>query len=138
MLCSPTMTEASHIPIPDSSVPGIIWPAIPKLNSNILLTLLFQLEQSQWWPPERLRAAQFRQASHLLRHAFESVTYYQKRLGEVGFNPDTALDEEIWLRLPLLKREDIQQAEKNCGAGRCPKHTARPPTLLRPVPLVRR
>jgi phenylacetate-CoA ligase len=115
------MTEASHIPIPDSSVPGIIWPAIPKLNSNILLTLLFQLEQSQWWPPERLRAAQFRQASHLLRHAFESVTYYQKRLGEAGFNPDTALDEESWLRLPLLKREDIQQAEKKLRSRALPK-----------------
>ena len=67
------MNPADNIPIPKSSLQGVAWPAIPDMNSNILLALLFQLEQSQWWPPERLRASQFRQADLLLRHAFESV-----------------------------------------------------------------
>ncbi|MBT5674661.1 MAG: phenylacetate--CoA ligase family protein, partial [Rhodospirillaceae bacterium] len=115
------MTQASHIPIPNSSVPGIVWPAIPEMNGTILLTLLFQLEQSQWWPPERLRQAQFRQAGDLLRHAFESVAYYRKRLAEAGYTLDTPLDEESWLRLPLLKREDIQQAGQELWSQALPK-----------------
>ncbi len=121
MLCSPAMIEASHIPIPDSSVPGIVWPAIPEMNSNILLTLLFQLKQSQWWPPERMRQMQFRQADNLLRHAFESVIYYQKCLSEAGYSPDIRLDEESWLKLPLLKREDIQQAGKELWSQALPE-----------------
>ena len=121
MICSRAMTQASHIPIPNSSVPGIVWPAIPEMNGTILLTLLFQLEQSQWWPPERLRQAQFRQAGDLLRHAFESVAYYRKRLAEAGYTLDTPLDEESWLRLPLLKREDIQQAGQELWSQALPK-----------------
>ncbi len=91
------------------------------MNSNIVLTLLIQLEQSQWWPPERLRQMQFRQADNLLRHAFESVIYYQKRLGETGYSPDLPLDEESWLGLPLLKRGDIQQAGKELWSQALPK-----------------
>ncbi len=102
-------------------MPGILWPAISDQQGNILLSLLFQLEQSQWWPAERLRAAQFRQAHSLLRHAFESVPYYKKRLGEAGYDPEAALDEDRWHKLPLLKREDIQQAGKELWTRALPK-----------------
>ena len=73
------MIRASEIPTPKSAVRGIAWPAIPDMTGNILLTLLFQLEQSQWWSPERLRDAQFGQANSLLSHAFASVPYYTNR-----------------------------------------------------------
>ena len=115
------MTRASEIPIPKSAIKGIAWPAIPDQAGNILLSLLFQLEQSQWWPPERLRAAQFSQANSLLGHAFASVPYYTKRLTEAGYSPDTPLNEESWLNLPLLKREDIQQAGKELQSRALPK-----------------
>ena len=115
------MTQAIDIPIPESSVQGIVWPAISDQSGSILLTLLFQLEQSQWWPPERLRAAQFGQASILLRHAFECVPFYGKRLGAADYSPDTPLDEESWLKLPLLKRENIQLAGKELWSRALPK-----------------
>ena len=115
------MTPANTIPIPQSTLRGIVWPAIPDINSNILLTLLFQLEQSQWWPPELLRAAQFSQADSLLRHAFETVPYYTKSLAEAGYSPDTSLNEETLLSLPLLQREDIQQAGKELQTRALPK-----------------
>ncbi len=104
------MKPASEIPIPESALQGITWPAVPNIKSSVLLTLLFQLEQSQWWPLERLRDAQFRQAEMLLRHAFETTAYYSEHLGAADYRPDTPLDEESWRNLPLLKREDIQQA----------------------------
>ncbi|HIE86521.1 MAG TPA: phenylacetate--CoA ligase family protein [Gammaproteobacteria bacterium] len=117
----PAMQPTSHIPIPKSALQGLVWPAIPEINGNILLTLLFQLEQSQWWPLERLRAAQFRQADSLLRHAFATTPYYAKRLGEAGYNPDTACNDENWLKLPLLKRGDIQQAGAQLASTALPK-----------------
>ena len=69
------MSPASEIPTPESALQGITWPAVPNMKSSVLLMLLLQLEQSQWWPLERLRDAQFRQAEMLLRHAFETTAY---------------------------------------------------------------
>ncbi len=121
MLCWPAMTVAFDIPVPDPATPGIVWPAISDQSGNILLTLLFQLEQSQWWPPERLCAAQFGQAARLLRHAFETVPFYSERLGQAGYDPDAAIDEESWLDLPLLARADIQLADKDLWSRALPK-----------------
>ncbi len=90
---------------------GLDWPAIPERSGNIILALLFQLEQSQWWTPERLRAAQYRQAGELLRHARESVPYYRERLKDIAWQDGAPVDAEIWRRLPVLRREDIQDRE---------------------------
>ena len=110
------MARAIDIPVADSVIAGIDWPAIADDTGNILLALLLQLEQSQWWPPERLQRAQFGQAGTLLRHAFGSTPYYGKRLGAADYNPDLPLDEESWRKVPLLTREDIQQAgEELCS-----------------------
>ena len=48
---------------------GIGWLAIPDAFGAEMLALLYQFEQSQWWPEERLREQQLRQASLLLAHA---------------------------------------------------------------------
>ena len=119
------MKPAIQFPIPKSSVKGLAWPAISNQNGNILLALLFQLEQSQWWPPERLRQAQFQQASVLLRHAFENVPYYTTVLAEAGYDPKAKLDEESWRNLPLLKREDIQQVGAQLHSRALPKSHGR-------------
>ncbi len=48
MLSSPAMGRNPNIQPPQSVIPGIAWPGIPNQQDNILLSLLFQLEQSQW------------------------------------------------------------------------------------------
>ncbi len=97
-------------PRPKSSIPGIIWPAVPGAAAARQLALLQQLEQSQWWPAEALRAQQDRQLSVLLRHAAGSVPFYRERLAGIGPRPGQPLTPEAWNRIPLLRREDIQQA----------------------------
>ena len=61
----------------------LAWPAIPAGKGNIILSLLFQLEQSQWWTPEKLRAQRHHQAVELLRHARDSVPFYRGRLKDI-------------------------------------------------------
>ena len=90
---------------------GLGWPAIPASNGNIILSLLFQLEQSQWWTPEKLHAQQYRQAAELLRHARDSVPYYRESLNDIGWQSGEPLDDDIWRRVPLLRREDIQDGD---------------------------
>ena len=53
---------------------------MPAGNGNIILSHLFQLEQSQWWKPEKLHAQQYRQAAELLHHVRDSVPFYRGRL----------------------------------------------------------
>ncbi len=37
---------------PKSTIEGLLWPGLPDRGGQMLLALLYQLEQSQWWPPE--------------------------------------------------------------------------------------
>lgn len=115
------MKEVSDFPTPLPGVEGILWPAIPYHRASMILSLLFQLEQSQWWAPERIQAAQFRQAAELLRHARRTVPYYAKRLDNFTWRYGQPLTSEIWSELPLLRREDIQDAGELLHSRALPK-----------------
>ena len=99
------MNRADPLPF-RSSVPQIAWPAIPDGKSATLLSLLYQMEQTQWWSPEELLAAQFRQLSLVLRHAAATIPFYRERLG--GIDLAQPLNAEAWSRLPVLERSEVQ------------------------------
>ena len=89
--------------------------------------MLFQLEQSQLWTPEKLHTQQYRQAAELLRHARDSVPYYREHLEDIAWQGGAPLDAETWRQLPLLPREDIQEGQgRALLSERLPKSTARP------------
>ncbi len=48
------------VPVPRSSVPGLAWPGLPGTAGVTMFDLHYQLEQSQWWPPEVVRQQQVR------------------------------------------------------------------------------
>jgi phenylacetate-CoA ligase len=93
-----------------SRVAGVAWPAIPSARGAQLLSLLYQFEQTQWWPAERLLEHQLRQLQQRLRQARETVPYYRERLGAVAFDPKQCLTLAAFRALPLLTRRDIQRA----------------------------
>jgi phenylacetate-CoA ligase len=90
-----------------SAAPGISWPAIPGEEASALLALQFQLERTQWLPPERLLELQFRQLDVLLRHAWDTVPYYRERWRGL-YEPGSQLTAGTFDRLPLLSRRDLQ------------------------------
>ncbi len=92
------------MPQPDlrvaSAIEGIAWPGIPAANGAAMLGILFQLEQTQWWPEERLLERQRSQLARLLAHAARQVPFYRERLaGGLADLPETA----NWMegRLPI-------------------------------------
>lgn len=109
-----------------SAVPGIAWPAVPGATGAALLALLFQLEQTQWWPAERLRLAQRRQLALLLDHARAQVPFWRDRLPGAWPDPmDEAGWEAAWQALPILRRGEIQATEAGetmLAAGLPPGH----------------
>ncbi len=94
----------------DSAVAGIAWPALPGPGVARRLALIQQLEQSQWWRPEVLRGWQYRQLGRLCTHALKTVPFYSERLRAAGLRAGQTLSPEIWAQIPLLTREDIQDA----------------------------
>jgi len=110
-----------------SFVEGVLWPALPSQRGAALLSLLFQLDATQWWSAERLVEHQLLQLQALLRHAWETVPYYRMRLGAAGYRPDGALDLAGWRSLPLLARRDIQKNGQSLASVKLPPEYA--PTI---------
>src|SRR5262249_14126872 len=81
----------------------------------------YQFERTEWWPPERLRRHQFEQLRTLLAHAAAEVAFYRERLGAAGFRPDTELTEEIWRRIPILTRAEVQAHRDALQSNRVPQ-----------------
>lgn len=99
---------------PRSSVRGIEWPALPDARTARLLALLWQLEHSQWWTPDALRAHQDRQLAALFAHAAATVPHYQRTLA--GHSVDD------WQRIPILTRHDVIAAGPDLLSRRYPAH----------------
>lgn len=72
--------------------------------------MLEQFERTQWWPAEQLREHQFHQIERLLSHAHANNAFYRVRLDYAGFEPGRGVSAELWSRLPILRRAEIQAA----------------------------
>jgi len=96
--------------LPHSIVPGIGWPAIPPPVGASMLAMQFQLQQSQWWPPEVLRERQLQQLAPVLRHACETIPFYRQRFEAARFDPRSGFAAAAFFQLPLLTRAEIQSA----------------------------
>jgi phenylacetate-CoA ligase len=104
-----------------SAATDILWPAVAQGAGGQLAALLFQLEQSQWWPAAALREQQLRQLGPVLAHAFDTVPAYRARLQEAGFKPGDAASEALLQRIPLLTRDEIQRSAETLRSQRVPK-----------------
>ncbi|MGP1678945.1 MAG: phenylacetate--CoA ligase family protein [Burkholderiales bacterium] len=99
--------RGSRLPDLRGAIPGIRWPALPGCEAADLLAQLYQFEQSQWWPAQKLREAQYRQFALLARHVHRHSPFFRARLDDVGLSPAHAWSPESFARIPLLGRSDL-------------------------------
>jgi phenylacetate-CoA ligase len=78
--------------------------------ADAIRSLLFQFNETQWWPQARLRGAQFVQATALLRHASAASPAWRERLAGITLHPHRPIDEAAWCSLPVLRRAELQSA----------------------------
>lgn len=64
---------------------------------------------------------QFIQLNELLHHAFATTRFYQERLSGIGFKKDTHVTPDLFARIPLLQREDIQSSLADMNSHGVPK-----------------
>ncbi len=116
------MTAAGPVDcVPESSVAGVHWPALPSPKAAQHLALLQQLERSQWWPADVLHAWQMRQLGALLAHAAETVPFYSARLRAAGIEGRKPLTPELWGRIPILTRAEVQNAGTDMHSTALPR-----------------
>ena len=99
-----------HLHVPRSDYELVVWPTLPPAPGAIQLAIQFQLEQTQWWEPERLLAHQMRQLQRVVNFSWRNVPYYRERIGQFVNQDLSAMDYDRWQQIPLLTRNDIQQA----------------------------
>ncbi len=74
------------------------------------------LEQSQWWPADRLHEFQWQELSKLLAFAFRSVPYYQRKYAAAGASLGDIRSHEDFAKLPPISREEINQNREELKA----------------------
>ena len=86
-----------------AAAPGkpTLWPSMGNPPADAIRSLLFQFNETQWWPQARLRGAQFVQATALLRHASAASPAWRERLAGITLHPHRPIDEAAWCSLPV-------------------------------------
>jgi phenylacetate-CoA ligase len=104
-----------------SSLEGITFPSIVNNEASQLLSILYQLDQTQWLSESELLEHQFKQLRPLLIHGYHTTNFYKKKLDEINFNPLQNLTLDTWQKIPILTRSDIQKEGNNLMSQLIPK-----------------
>jgi phenylacetate-CoA ligase len=67
------------------------------------------LEQSQWWSRDQLVEFQWQELTKLLRHAWTTVPYYQRKYAAAGLRFEDIRTHDDLRHIPVLTREEINQ-----------------------------
>jgi phenylacetate-CoA ligase len=100
--------SAAHAGFYTRVVSESIFPLHERLKGHSTVAARKALEASQWWPPERLSAAQFAGLAALLCQANDSVPYYRDLFRRIGFDPRAMTQLADLERLPFLTKADIR------------------------------
>jgi phenylacetate-CoA ligase len=93
-----------------------------------IAAFLKALDETQYLPPERLRAYQRRLLAKLLEHARSETDFYADRLAPV-FRADGTIDWERWQEIPILTRTEAQSNAATIVARTLPEITGEVSTI---------
>lgn len=105
-----------------SAISHIVWPAVPAGLGARLVAMQHQFDATQWLAPEELERRQMAALGRLLGFARSTVPYYRDEPAYAGAGPSNgaALDAEAWRRLPVLRRDEIQDAGERLHSAEIP------------------
>ncbi len=77
-------------------------------RGNSLNSLLERLDRSERLGSARIEQEQFELLGLLLAHTLRQTPFYGERLAAIGYTPEQTLTPELWQRLPVLTRAEVQ------------------------------
>ena len=87
---------------------GLLFPLHERLKGHGTVAVHREMEQTQWWSPEQLKALQVRRLQALLADAAENVPYYSQLMAERGIRPAAINSLDVLQELPRLTKEIIR------------------------------
>lgn len=87
---------------------GLLFPLHEWMKGHDTVARRRFLEQSQWWPREKIEALQLARLRALLRHAGSRVPFYRERFRAAGFDPEGLTCLADLAHLPMLDKADIR------------------------------
>jgi phenylacetate-CoA ligase len=91
-------------------VSGLVFPLHERLKHHDTVAVRRGLEESQWWPRDRIEALQLQRLRTLLADVGAHVPYYQRVFRERGFEPARVHSLADLQRLPFLTKAEIRAA----------------------------
>ncbi|MDR2260354.1 MAG: phenylacetate--CoA ligase family protein [Azoarcus sp.] len=89
-------------------VANVLFPLQERCKRHDTVRVRRAMEISQWWPRERILAAQFERLRALLRDAGTHTPYYRALFAQSGFDPARLQDIADLQRLPFLTKAIIR------------------------------
>lgn len=87
---------------------GLLFPLHEWAKGHHTLRVKCELEETQWWAPERLHELQLARLRELLMHAKERVPYYRDLFAGIGFDPSGIGSPADLAGLPFLTKDTIR------------------------------
>lgn len=119
---------------------AFVYPLIERLRGEPISRCLRELEQSQWYSRDRLRALQWEKLKRLLDHCYRKVPFYRKRFEELQLRPEEIRSLDDYASLPPLMKDDVrshQQEIRDPSTRRRVEHCRSGGTLGEPLLLIR-
>ena len=88
----------------------VLAPAYDLARGTHTMRHLRELEESQWWPLERIQELQSQRLQRLVEHAYSRVPYYRRVMDEHGLIPSDIRTVADLPKLPILAKADIRAA----------------------------
>ncbi len=87
----------------------VLAPSFDLLRGTHTMRSLRELEESQWWPLQRIEELQSQRLQRLIHYAYERVPFYRRLMDSRGISPArirTAADLPL---LPILFKPDVRE-----------------------------
>jgi len=92
-----------------------------RLLGRHSFAILDQLNESQWWPREKIEALQHRRLQRLIRMAYSHTAYWREVMDRAGIKPEQITCAEDLKRFPLLEKQTLRERREEMvwrGEGR--------------------
>jgi phenylacetate-CoA ligase len=86
----------------------VLAPSLDRMRGTSTMKCLAELEESQWWPRERIEELQSQRLRRLIEHAHARVPYYRALMNERGLRPCDIQSASDLQTLPLLTKDTVR------------------------------
>ncbi len=95
---------------------NVLFPLHERLKGHRSVELRRQLEESQWWPTERLQEYRTQRLRTFLSRIGSTVPYYRELFSREGFDPASVDTLDSLQQLPLLTKQIIRENTESLRA----------------------